>query len=281
MPLELFEDEYGDVRNAKALAAASQLAYLPAEAGAEAFRSEFGMAAQLVSVDNTQAYLATNDNHVVVAFRGSQDPTSLDGLKDWLLTNAMNLLIVPQGKLATEFLAAGVGAKFHQGFVSAITEVWDALFPLVEAEVKAKDRGVWVTGHSLGGALALLAAWLFKQKFVAVHQVYTFGAPMVGNRPTAEAFDREFPGKVFRYVNAPDPVPLLPMMSLVANDFAHCERGVPLGDGAAADLLAYLRASAGEAVAGLIAGDVEEKVWGGIKGKVAAHLLDDYRKRIG
>ncbi len=282
MPLDLNLDDVADPRNAAALAAACHFAYYPADAGAAAFRDELGMAARLVSVDNTQAYLATSDRHIVVAFRGSEDPTSLDGLKDWLLTNALNLLIVPEGKLSTDFLAAGVGAKFHQGFVSAVTEVWGALFPLVEAEVRAKDRGLWVTGHSLGGALALLAAWLFKRKFLPVDAVYTFGAPMVGNRQVAEAFGREFPGKVFRYVNAPDPVPLLPMLSLMANDFAHCDRAVALGgEEGAADLLAYLRAAAGEVVDGLLAGEVRERVWGALKGKVAAHLLPDYRARLG
>lgn len=281
MPLDLNVDDIAAPGNAVALAAACDFAYWPADAGAAAFQSDLGMAARLVSVDNTQAYLATNDRHVVVAFRGSQDPTSIDGLKDWLLTNALNLLIRPEGKLSTEFLAAGVGAKFHQGFVSAITEVWDALFPLVEAEVTAKDRGVWVTGHSLGGALALLAAWLFKRKFVPIDAVYTFGAPMVGNKQVAEAFDREFPGKVFRYVNAPDPVPLLPMMSLIANDFAHCERTMPLGGTEAADLLAYLKSAAGEVVGGLLSGEIGERVWGAIKGKVTAHLMPDYRGRLG
>ncbi len=282
MPFALFEDERGDLRNAKAFAAASHFAYYPAERGTEAFQNELGLTAKLISVNNTQAYLATNDNHIVVAFRGSEGPTNIDGLKDWLLTNAMNLLIVPQGKLSTEFLAAGVGAKFHQGFVGAITDIWDELYPQLEAEVKAKDRPVWVTGHSLGGALALLGAWLFKRKFISVHQVYTFGAPMVGNQAVAEAFDREFPNAIFRYVNPPDPVPLLPMMSLVANDFAHCNKLMFLGDGnEAANLLTYLQGAAGDVATGLFSGEIGDKVWGGIKSKVMAHLMDDYRKLIG
>jgi hypothetical protein len=282
MPLELNADDVADPRNAAALAAACDFAYYFEEAGAGFFERELGMAARLVSVDNTQAYLAANDRHVVVAFRGSQDPVSIDGLKDWLLTNALNLLIVPEGKLSTEFRAAGVGAKFHQGFVSAITEIWDALFPLVEAEVKAKDRAVWVTGHSLGGALALLGGWLFKRKFVPVDAIYTFGAPMVGNKQVAEAFDREFPGKIFRYVNGPDPVPLLPMISFIANDFVHCEKAVNLGRAeAAADLFAYLKAAAGEVVGGVLSGDIHNRVWGAVKAKLTAHLIPDYRGLIG
>jgi triacylglycerol lipase len=278
MPFDLNLDDVADPRNAKALAAGCQLAYLPAEQGAAAFKDELGMEAKFVSVDNTQAYVATNDKHLVVAFRGSERPTGFDGLKDWLLTNALNLLIQPEGKLSTDFLAAGVGAKFHLGLVSAITEVWGTLFSLVDAEVKAKDRGVWVTGNSLGGSLALLGAWLLKRKFVPIDAVYTFGAPMVGNKYVAEAFDREFPGKIFRYVNTPDPVPLLPMMSLMSNDYAHCNAPMLLGGAeAAANLLSYLKTAAGEALGGLLAGEVRKRVWGAVKGKVDAHLMTDYR----
>lgn len=282
MALELVEDALGDARNAKFLAAASQFAYYPAERGVEAFQTELGLTARLVSVNNTQAYVAGNEGHIVVAFRGSESPTSIDGLKDWLLTNALNLLIVPEGKLSTEFVAAGVGAKFHQGFVTAITDIWDELYAATEAECKASDRPLWVTGHSLGGALALLAAWLFKRKFLPVHQVYTYGAPMVGNNAVAEAFAREFPNKIFRYVNPPDPVPLLPMMSLVANDYMHCDRLMPLSEaGGSSDLLDYIRDLASQTAGGIISGQVQEDLWGTLKGRVAAHLLDDYRRLIG
>ena len=110
---------------------------------------------------------------------------------------------------------AGVGARFHKGFVDAIAEVWEPLAAAVEAELKANDRPLWITGHSLGGALALLAAWLLKRRFVLVHEVCTFGAPMIGNREACAAFDREFAGRIFRYVNGRDPVPKLPTLSLV------------------------------------------------------------------
>jgi predicted lipase len=234
-------------------------------------------------VDNTQAYVASNDEHLVVAFRGSEGPTSLDGLKDWFLTNALNFLIEPTGPLSTEFKAAGVGARWHQGFVGAIGEIWEPLYTEVDARLKQKDRLFWVTGHSLGGALALLGSWMFFRRSMMPHQVYTFGAPMVGNKPVADAFDTEFGDKIARYVNGPDPVPLLPMLSLVANEFAHCGgSGVLLGPAEqAANLISYVQESAGGLIQGALSGDVQEKVWGAIKGKVAAHLLDDYRKLIG
>jgi hypothetical protein len=279
---QLVEDAMGDPRNAAFLATACQLAYYPPGGGAAAFRDELGLTAKLISVDNTQAYVGANDGHVVVAFRGSESPTSIDGLKDWLLTNAIDLLIVPQGPLGADFAAAGVGARWHQGFVGAITDIWNPVFAATTEHLKAKDRPLWVTGHSLGGALALLAAWLFLRKTVPVHQVYTFGGPMVGNKDVADAINREYAGKVFRYVNSPDPVPLLPMMSLLANDFSHCDKAMPLGDSAeAANLLAYAKQLGGGVAGGILSGHVADEAWKTIQGRLVSHLLNDYLKLIG
>src|SRR5262245_60555172 len=191
MSQELIEDAKGDPHNAQVLGLVSDLAYLPEAQGREAFREELGMEARLISVGNTQVYVATNDDHIVVAFRGTEAPTSVEGLKDWLLTDAVNLLIVPEGDLGTDFQAAGVGARWHQGFLKALGGIWGPLAELIETERKKSDRPLWLTGHSLGGALALLAGWRLKRKFIPVHQIYTFGAPMVGNEETAKAFDRE------------------------------------------------------------------------------------------
>ena len=59
-------------------------------------------------------------------------------------------------------------------------------------------------------------------------EVVTFGAPMVGNAAAAEAFARELPNRVFRYVDVEDPVPLLPTVSLVANTYRHCMNEVQI-----------------------------------------------------
>src|SRR5262249_7985611 len=221
-------------RNAQAMAAASDLAYLPAAEGATAFRSQLGLDAKLFSVGNTQAFLAQNDQHIVDAFRGTESPATLEGLKDWLLTDAANLLILPEGRLGTDLAAAGVGARFHQGFVNAIGSIWDPLYADVDAALKQKDRPLWITGHSLGGALSLLAGWLFQRKMINVHQIYTFGGPMIGNPTATQALNRELANKVFRYVNFPDPVPKLPTMSLMANDYNHCDKEMSLGQVVAA-----------------------------------------------
>jgi len=281
MPQTLTEDSYGDVNNAKFFADAVDFAYLPEAEGQAKFAAELGLTAKLISVNNTQAYVGVNDEHLVVVFRGSEAPTTVDGLKDWFMTNALNLLIQPTGTLAVEFLAAGTGARWHQGFVNAISDIWAPLYAEVDAQQRAKERVFWICGHSLGGALSLLAGWLFYRHTMMPHQIYTFGGPMVGNQIVADAINREFAGKIFRYVNGPDPVPLLPMLSIAANDFVHTDIPVHLGSGEEAkNLVSYLGDAAGTIGQGLLSLDLQNQVWGAIMSRINAHLMPDYRKGL-
>lgn len=281
MHLQLFEDAMGDPRNARFLAVASDLAYYSQAEGESKFREELGLAGRLVSVDNTQAWIAANEDHIVVAFRGTEKPTAIEGLKDWLLTNAMNLLVVPEGRLGTDLAAAGVGARFHQGFVEAIAEIWPAVLSGVEEEMAKAERPLWVTGHSLGGALALFAAWLFTRKMINVQQIYTFGAPMIGNQVAIDAFNREFKGKLFRYTNQPDPVPRLPMYSLLANEFAHCEEERLLDTGAENPTDSLVKHMAKDAVEKVLSVSLVDNIWNTVVGGIAAHGMDNYRKLLG
>lgn len=272
MSLTIVEDALGDPRNAAAMARAADIAYLSETEGKPLFQEHLGLDARLISVGNTQAYIAANADHIVVAFRGTEGPTTIDGLKDWLLTDAGNLLIVPEGRLGTDLIAAGVGARFHQGFVNAIGEIWDPVLAAVNDEMKKEERPLWITGHSLGGALAMFASWLFTRKFVNVHQVYTFGAPMIGNVTASTAFDDNLPNKVYRYVHAPDPVPCLPTMSMLANDFKHCQKEVILG-GAAESMFSGF---AGKAVDGVLNLTLIDEVWGFVQERVGAHSMTKY-----
>lgn len=283
MTMSLYGSTPGDVRNALFLARACDLAYYDEPEGPDRFRDELGLDAHLTTADNTQVYVGENDQAIVVAFRGSQAPTTLDGLKDWLLTNANNYLILPEGRSGTDFAAAGVGARFHRGFLEALDMVWQPLLAKVEQAIQTKERPLWVTGHSLGGALALLAAWRLERAFLAVCEVVTFGAPMIGNETASKAFEREFPGKIFRYVDVEDVVPLLPSVSLVANAYSHCISEVSLAAdqaAAAAAELAALRSSDETGSGDGFTAAMMDQVWGKVKGRIAAHLIANYQARI-
>jgi hypothetical protein len=283
MPLMMEETPGGSLANAVYLAAASDLAYCNMPQCAERFKSELGLDGRLFSVGNTQAVVAMDECNIVVAFRGTESPTSLDGLKDWLLTDANNYLILPEGAIGTDFAAAGVRARFHRGFMTALADIWAPVCAAVEDELKAKERPLWLTGHSLGGALALLAAWRFLRKTIDVYRVYTFGGPMVGNEAAVTAFDRELEGKVFRFVHGPDIVPKLPTVSLVANTYGHCVKEMHVGAVAAAEAAE----SAHDFFSTLAAGAAAvldkvrlDKIWERLMQGVSAHDIAKYRARI-
>jgi triacylglycerol lipase len=273
MPIELVDAPAGDYKLARFFAKAVDYAYLNDPAGAEKFRDELGMEAHLISVGNTQVYVAHNDKHIVVAFRGSESPTSFDGFKDWLLTNANNLLVLPEGQAGTDFAAAGVGARFHRGFIEALHSVWEPFVGAVDAAYSAKERPIWVCGHSLGGALALLAAWRLERNALPVHQVYTFGAPMIGNAAAAAAIEQQFSGRIFRVINGGDLVPKLPTISLTSNAYEHCQREVPLGKSSVSiptDL------AAGEQIDDA----AKPGIWTFIMGNIEAHFMNNYLRQL-
>lgn len=270
----------GRREHARRLAKACELAYLDSAEGVERFATELGLQARLVSVENTQAYIAQSPEAVLVAFRGSESPTRLDGLKDWLLTNANNLLVVPEGRVGTDFAAAGVGARYHRGFMQALDAVWEPLLEALDEVQGASGRPLWVTGHSLGGALALLAAWRLQRHFVEVQEVVTFGAPMVGNAVAAQAFQKAFAGRVHRYVDIEDPVPLLPTVSLVANTYAHCPDEVRLQGPRPTAFGTTLEAVATRTVDGLLDLSLIDELWGLVERRIAAHLIPNYQQRL-
>src|SRR5262249_19488742 len=122
----------------------------------------------------------------------------------------------------------------------------------------------------------------------SVHQVYTFGGPMIGNDAVVQAFAREFPDKIFRYVNSPDPVPKLPTISLIANHYAHCGAETLLGAVAAAaaageatqttvDLFKQL---AGKAVDGVLNATLIDELWNTIQQRIDAHSMTHYQELV-
>jgi hypothetical protein len=282
MTLQLIEDAEGDIRNAEYLSVASELAYLNAEEGAAAFKERLGLEGTLHSVGNTQAWVLHDDANIVVAFRGTESPTSLEGIKDWLLTDAMNLLILPEGRLGLDLAAAGVGARFHQGFVNALADIWPEVLSATKAALESRDRPLWLTGHSLGGALAVLAGWMFLRNTINICQIYTFGGPMVGNEEASRALDAKFDGRLYRYVNLLDPVPYLPTVSLATSSYAHCEREVSPKEGASEETsaLALVRSFAGKAVEGVLSGRLLSDFWEAVTSRVSAHGMDAYRAML-
>lgn len=147
-------------------------------------------------LQDTQAYIAANDDMIVVAFRGTQP----EELRDWL--SDANTLLAPY--------AAGTG-MIHSGFYRALEVVHPAMLRTLE-EWRDNGQSLWFTGHSLGGALAMLAAarTYFEDPTLLADGVYTFGQPRTCCPQLAAAYDEAFKGRMFRFVNNNDVVPQLP-----------------------------------------------------------------------
>ncbi|WP_437525432.1 lipase family protein [Sorangium sp. So ce726] len=88
-----------------------------------------------------------------------------------------------------------------------------------------KLKALYIGGHSLGGALAVLAAAeIHRDPLLAplqrkVRGIYTFGQPMVGDAVFARTCDDRFGEKLFRHVYRRDAVPQFPPITM--GRFAH------------------------------------------------------------
>lgn len=189
--------------NAKACAWLAQLVY---ERNADTVRQQLATELGLTSCEtldapstDTQAFVASNARLIVVAFRGTELRP-----EDW--KTDLRALLVPFMAGQTAFQ----GGLVHRGFLKAFTSIWDD----VQAAINRQQSGgqtLWLTGHSLGGALATLAAAQLRlgapRREVA--GLYTYGCPRVGNLEFRAAFDTDFSARAFRYVNETDIVPRL------------------------------------------------------------------------
>ncbi len=76
--------------------------------------------------------------------------------------------------------------------------------------LRDNQQAIWITGHSLGGALATLSGRDLPNKFQP-HAIFTFGAPRVGNPAFSDNYDRTN----HQFVNEDDIVPHLPTKGLI------------------------------------------------------------------
>lgn len=111
----------------------------------------------------------------------------------------------------------------HAGFRNKFKSVQDLLLEQIEDYLGEFDKIVF-TGHSLGGALAQVAAPVIGEQFPSkTVEVLTFGAPRVGNEDFVE-FYNTYVDINYRITNDRDPVPALPFESR----FSHVSHAISL-----------------------------------------------------
>jgi hypothetical protein len=150
-------------------------------------------------------------NATVVAFAGT-DPLKIN---DWI----------------TDFRASRSPNDLHMGFEKAIERIW----PRVKAAIAARpaaEKDLFFTGHSLGGALAIIAAHRALRDSdleVRATAVYTFGSPRPGGGAFFESYTPALGDVTYRLVHGTDLVATVPPS---ANGlFRHVGRCVQCGSG--------------------------------------------------
>ena len=105
----------------------------------------------------------------------------------------------------------------HRGFMRAVTALWPEFISVVQ-DMRDNDQRLWFAGHSLGGALAVLAS--IKAQFEAglpVAGVYTFGQPPIGTTGFCMEFKKRCPYRLYRFINHTDAVSTMPMWTLLGH----------------------------------------------------------------
>nr|MCU0570716.1 lipase family protein [Oculatellaceae cyanobacterium Prado106] len=214
--LDSFEFEAETVqyssKNALALAKLSWLVYFNKDLVREALRKLKFVHFRFFDLGATQAFIAADEQKIILVFRGT------DSMRDWL------------GNFDIDLVGGPMGGRVHEGFSLALSLIWkdiqltlEALKPkqvLTKSELtdgtrkEVKAPSIWITGHSLGGALATLSAARLREKDQMVHGLYTFGSPRVGDREFQEEFNGDFRSRAFRFVNKNDAVTRIPLRAL-------------------------------------------------------------------
>ncbi len=184
------------LNNAYALALASKLAYAPEDQIRNTL-IEQGFSTEFINgpSTDTQLFIAHNASTVVIVFRGTEN------IKDWLTDAGIEFRMTVHGRV-------------HKGFDKALDSVWRQITETLE-RVQQNAQSLWITGHSLGGAVAVLAAARFsldidQDLYKPINGLYTFGQPRVGDRDFVKALDNEVKLRYFRFVNDNDLVPRVP-----------------------------------------------------------------------
>lgn len=137
-------------------------------------------------------FVATNDTlkQQIIVARGTANA------ENGIVSLSLKLLPDKHSKIA-----------LHQGFSQAAEGVYQAVLPTLR-----KDYKISTTGHSLGGAIAVILAMYLDIDHYTLGPIITFGQPKITNVGGAQAFRHL---NIIRVVTSQDLVPLIPPLDLM------------------------------------------------------------------
>src|SRR5260370_968651 len=153
--------------------------------------TDAGFDFKFFSRQTTQCFVAHNPEFVVVSLRGTEIDNFRGALTDWL----RNFELLP--------VSDDSGGRVHEGFKRDMKAVWQQLREHLQPLLESGTRTLWIAGHSLGAALATLAAErAVRDGRFAVQGVYTYGSPRGRDRRVRPACPaRGHAARTHRFVN--------------------------------------------------------------------------------
>ncbi|HOM16306.1 MAG TPA: lipase family protein [Thermoguttaceae bacterium] len=193
------------------LAVLCEKAYLAPEEAEKAFHTLGLEQVRPVTAESMVGYVVWAADVAVVVFRGTDDQA------DWLVNLDCRTAETPHGTI-------------HKGFYEAYHATpnpQQSLRSQILARLKeGAPKYLWITGHSLGGALALVCAYdLIENEKFPVNGVLTFGQPMVVQPQLGEYLDQLLVRRYTYFVNGKDIVPRVPPT------YVHCGARIWFHDG--------------------------------------------------
>ncbi|MBN9414918.1 hypothetical protein ABS71_03190 [bacterium SCN 62-11] len=182
---------------------ADQQAHLPAGTKFTFLDSKNNASLGIPAPDSgTQVTLIETKKALLVAARGTSPPWSGENSDDseWKDFET-DMVAVP----VTNYDGSG---KVHKGFKDGADGIWDQLKPHLETALKT-HKAIHMSGHSLGGAIALLLADRMVFETGAIpDSVIRMGAPDTGWKEQAKHLEEVgIAGRTYNFKNCTDPVP--------------------------------------------------------------------------
>ncbi|KAI7844547.1 hypothetical protein COHA_001905 [Chlorella ohadii] len=163
---------------------------------------------------DTKCCVGWNEDTVVISFRGTSSLKNVQAdLQVWrsrFPAGIGSLLLGTAPLVHSGFLCAYTANGFNERLLSRLESI---LFRCTSERAESGNErpvNVYVTGHSLGGALASLCAFDIKKRcpcaeYLVNVRCYTFGAPRVGNRAWARQYNQAVPD-TWHIINSDDVV---------------------------------------------------------------------------
>ncbi|MEY4065136.1 MAG: hypothetical protein RIR26_1344, partial [Pseudomonadota bacterium] len=113
----------------------------------------------------------------------------------------------------------GIPGQVHTGFLNVLDRSWLKVLNAVQTRA-TNGKPVFLTGHSMGGAQAVISATRLARLGFHVDSLYVYAVPRIGDDAYADFVAKLFPDRLWRFVNNEDIVPRLPPPSVAAEAFS-------------------------------------------------------------